>query len=315
MFTNARIKLTVLYVLIISIIVFGFSVFLYQSIDRNLMDGNDDDFIGPNSHQHFIKNTLDSLQYELILADMIIIITSAGLSYVLAGKTLKPIQLSVEAQRVFAANASHELRTPLAVMRNDIEVLERNKNSTKDDIALTLKSNLEEIERMSGIVENLLFLARSGNTRSPESLIVDIGVLISNMSRKMQSSLRKKDISIIEKISPSIFIRGNRALLERAVLNILQNSIEHTPRGGNIEIQISKKDSNAHIEVRDSGVGISGDDLPHIFTRFYKGSVSSGSGLGLSIVKEIVGQHHGHIFIISEKDVGTTVTINFPLSA
>jgi signal transduction histidine kinase len=314
MFTNARLKLTALYVLIVAIIVFGFSVFLYQSIGSNLRDASDDDFAGHDSHQHFVSNTLDSLQYELLFADLVIIITSAGLSYVLAGRTLRPIQKSVEAQKVFAANASHELRTPLTVMRNDIEVFLRNISQTKEQASKTMNSNLEEIERMSGIVENLLLLARSDNASVPVLVPLDASTLVKTMIKKMQSSADKKNIQLISKLPDSLMIKGNNALLERAILNILQNSIEHTPQYGSITFEMIQKDSQAIIRIIDTGSGIDEKDLPNIFTRFYKAESSNGSGLGLSIVKEIIDQHHGSISIESIKNKGTTVIIHLPMA-
>ncbi len=314
MFTNARLKLTALYVLIVAIIVFGFSIFLYQSVGSNLRDASDDDFAGHDSHQHFVSNTLDSLQYELLFADLIIIVTSAGLSYVLAGRTLKPIQKSVEAQKVFAANASHELRTPLTVMRNDMEVFLRNTSQTKELAQKTMNSNLEEIERMSGIVENLLLLARSDNASLPTLAPLDVSILIKTMTRKMQSLADKKNIQIISKLPDSLMIQGNTALLERVMLNILQNSIEHTPQHGSITFETTQQDSQVIIRVIDTGSGIDEKDLPNIFTRFYKTESSNGSGLGLSIVKEIIDQHHGSISIESIKSKGTTVIIHLPVA-
>ena len=314
MFKNARLKLTVLYVLIVAVIVFGFSIFLYQSIGHNLRDVSDDDFAGPEFHQHFVANTLDTLQYELLFADLIIIIASAGLSYMLAGRTLKPIQKSVEAQKAFAANASHELRTPLSVMRNDMEVFLRNPNQTKELASRTMNSNMEEVERMSGIVENLLLLARSDNGVKPTLSTVDLTGLVKKMVEKVEPLAKKKNIQFKFVSQGTLSIKGDSASFERAILNILQNSIEHSSMGGSITIETAKSGSQAIIKVIDTGSGIDEKDLPHIFTRFYKSEISTGSGLGLSIVKEIVEQHEGEILIESVKGKGTTVVITTPLA-
>ena len=311
-FFKARLKLTLLYIIIVAIIVFGFSGFLYRSIGQNLKDAHDDEFAGVESHRHFVENTLVYVKDDLILADLVILILTAGLSFILAGKTLKPIQLSVEAQRVFAANASHELRTPLAVMRNDIEVFMRGTSSI-GETSRTMNSNLEEIERMSGIVENLLMLARSDNASLPTLSKLDVSALSKTMVQKMQSQAHKKNIKLILKSSEPLMIRGDSALLERAMLNILQNSIEHTPPGGSITVETVKKDAEIAISIVDTGSGIHQKDLPHIFTRFYKTESSGGSGLGLSIVKEIVEQHDGSISVESVHGKGTTVTVRFSI--
>jgi two-component system sensor histidine kinase CiaH len=311
-FLKARLKLTALYVLIVAVIVFGFSIFLYQSIGQNLKDASDDEFAGVEFHRHFVENTLGSLKDDLILADIVILGIAAGLSFVLAGKTLKPIQLSVEAQKAFAANASHELRTPLAVMRNDIEVFNRNKYPTKELIQGTMDSNLEEIKRMSGIVENLLLLARSDSKALPKHENVDLGVLTRGVVERMKSLVESKNIKITYETTGPIGIKGARGSLERAISNILQNSIDHTPEGGSIGVKIKKEGSQAVLKITDTGHGIAAKDLPHVFKRFYKGDSTAGTGLGLSIVKEIIDHHDGHISIESVESSGTTVTIHFP---
>ena len=312
-FFKARLKLTGLYVLIVAVIILGFSIFLYQSISRNLKDASDDDFADIGSHQHFVQNTLGSVGEELLLADLVILFMSAGVSYVLAGKTLRPIQQSLEAQRIFAANASHELRTPLAVMRNDIEVFKRNQSRTLQSAQNTMDSNLEEIGKMSGIVEDLLLLARSDNQVGVPFENVDLAALTKTITDKMRPLAQSRDIKQINTPSNPVNIRGAANSLERMILNILQNSLDHTKAGGTVIVKVGKEGSNAILCVQDTGVGISQKDLPHVFTRFHKGESSQGTGLGLSIVKEIVNQHGGKIHIESTEEVGTTVTIHIPL--
>ena len=315
MFKNARLKLTILYVLLVGIIVFGFSVFLYQQVGRNLQDASDDDFAGHDSHQHFVANTLDSLQYELIVADVIILITSAGLSYALAGKTLEPIQKSVEAQKEFAANASHELRTPLAVMKNDIEVFLRNREPVYELAAKTIKSNLEEVDRMTKMVENLLMIARSDNGSKYEMKKVDMGPLLSSIVEKIRPLAENKNIKLsLDQKNEHLVVMGDVLSLERVALNIIQNSIEHTMKGGSITIYSVKEYSNLIIKISDDGVGIEEKDLAHVFKRFYKSESSSGTGLGLSIVREIIKEHNGTIAIESKKGKGTQVIIKIPIT-
>src|SRR5258708_2061664 len=118
-FFRARLKLTGIYVTILAIILLGFSAILIQSLARNLTDANEDNFADIVTHHHFVQNTLETVRNEILLIDLLILVAAAGASYVLAGYTLRPIQRSLEAQRIFSENASHELRTPLAVMKND----------------------------------------------------------------------------------------------------------------------------------------------------------------------------------------------------
>jgi two-component system OmpR family sensor kinase len=317
-FFKARLKLTTLYVFIVAIIIFGFSIFLYQSIGRNLKDASDDDFADVKSHHHFVENALPSVLNDLILADIFILIITAGFSFVLAGKTLKPIQESVEAQRAFAANASHELRTPLAVMRNDIEVYLRSNSPSKEMTQGTMTSNLEEITRMSSIVEDLLLLARSDNKLDVPRTDININSLIKKLIEKMESLAFSKNIKLIYMPSGPFVIQGVQESLERMILNILQNAIDHTPRGGSVSAIVEKEKERTEtpviIKITDTGSGITPEKLPHIFKRFYKGDSGSGTGLGLSIVKGIVEEHRGEISIQSVTGKGTTVIIKLPIA-
>jgi signal transduction histidine kinase len=124
----------------------------------------------------------------------------------------------------------------------------------------------------------------------------------------------KKGLSIV--ISPGGFLEvdGNKAGLERVIMNLIQNAIEHTPKGGSITLDVSQNTSRAMLVISDTGSGIDEKDLPHILERFYKGNGTAGSGLGLSIVKEIVDQHVGSVSIESTKGKGTKVTLLFPLA-
>ncbi len=312
-FFLARLKLTGIYVLILAVILLGFSLLLYQSVQHNLTDASEDDFAGIESHHHFVQNTLASVQNEIILIDLIILVAAAGVSYVLAGYTLKPIQRSVEAQKAFSENASHELRTPLAVMKNDAEVLLRNPNPTKDLVHTTLHSNIEEIDRMTKMAEDLLMLARSENRTIPAMEKIEITEVARSVAGKMYPLAEKKGVNIKISSGTPLYIEGNKAGLERVFINLLQNAVEHTSKNGSIVIEILQEKSQSVIKISDSGSGIAEKDLPHIFKRFYKGDGASGSGLGLSIVKELIDQHGGSVSIESTKGKGTSIAIRLPL--
>ena len=311
-FFRARLKLTGIYVLILAIILIGFSTILYKSLGRNLTDASEDNFADVESHHHFVENTLADVGNEIALIDLFILATAAGVSYALAGYTLKPIQKSVEAQRIFSENASHELRTPLAVMKNDAEVLLRNPNPTKDLIHSTLRSNIEEIDRMTKMAKDLLALARSENQVSVTTEKIDIAEVVKIMAEKMRPIAVEKHIALTVTSAARLHVEGNRSGLEHILLNLLQNAIEHTSKNGSISVAVVQETPDMFITVTDTGSGIEAEDIPHIFERFYKGEGVSGSGLGLSIVKALVEQHRGTISITSTKGEGTVVTIRLP---
>ena len=315
LFRNARLRLTALYVLIIAFVILGFSLFLYQGTVKNLSDAGDEDFSAPSAQQHFIASASDRLQRTLALSDIVILVIAAGIGYVLAGRTLKPVEESHEAQRLFAAQASHELRTPLAIMRNDIEVLLRDPRLPPEQVRMTLASSLEEIQKMTTMTEDLLLLARSES--APRATApVNMEKLLARIIGKLKPLTVQKGIALSMRGSFARPFQGNEQMLSRAIINIIQNSLEHTPAGGSVTIALSHKDLQGTIVITDSGSGISADDLPHVFSRFYKGASSSGhgTGLGLAIVKEIVEYHAGTVAIESEAGKGTSVTITLPLA-
>jgi signal transduction histidine kinase len=309
----ARLKLTAIYVLIVGLILLGFSLILYQSLDRNLVDASEDNFTDVETHHHFVQNTLSTVVNEILVIDFIILVVTAGVSYVLAGYTLRPIQLSVEAQKKFSENASHELRTPIAVMKNEAEVLLRNPHPSKELIHATLKSNIEEMDRMSKMVEDLLVLARSKNGNEASFVEMNLRDVAQHMVNKLQPLAARKGVTLETADDGPLSIHGNTAGIERVLMNLLQNAIEHTPKDGSVKIRLAHGDAKAIITISDTGSGIDEKDLPHIFERFYKGNGTSGSGLGLSIVKEIVDQHQGKVELDSVKGLGTTVSVTLPL--
>jgi signal transduction histidine kinase len=317
LFRKAQLKLTGLYVLIIAVIIVGFSIFLYHSTTRNFSDASDEDFAATSSQQHFIAYASGTLQRTLVLSDIVILFLAAGISYALARRTLRPVEVSHEAQRIFAAKASHELRTPLAIMRNDIEVLLRDAHPAPAQVRSTLDSTLEEIEKMTAMVGDLLLLARSEQPQNAIQAAVPIDPLIANVVAKIQPLALAKGITISHAPRSKDSVRGSEEALGRALLNVVKNSIEHTPPGGTISIELTRSRQNVEIRVSDTGAGIHPDDLAHVFDRFYKGQASTeqGTGLGLAIVKEIVEQYGGTVRIGSQFGKGTHVSIVLPLIA
>ncbi|MDB5237410.1 MAG: histidine kinase [Parcubacteria group bacterium] len=313
LFRAARLRLTGLYVLIIAIIICGFSLFLYQGTVQNLSDAGDEDFTAPASQQHFITTASERLQHTLLLSDFVILLLVAGIGYFLAARTLRPVEASHEAQRLFAAHASHELRTPLAIMRNDIEVLLRDPRLPPEQVRLTLASSLEEIEKLTTMTEDLLFLARSEHTALAMKQL-DLAALCTRTIQKLQPIARQKGVALSFAANGSPQVQGNEGMLSRALINIVQNSLDHTPAGGSVTTILKKDGGHATVSVSDTGSGISAGDLSRVFSRFYKGASGQGTGLGLAIVKEIIEHHAGTVSIESAIDKGTTVTFLLPLA-
>ncbi len=316
LFTWARIKLTALYLLIIVATLAVYSTAMYFSLLANLRDQTVDTANQMLRHQIF-DNGIDHIQLQIFAIDAVTFIIAAIGSYWLAGATLKPIKKTLEAQEAFSADASHELRTPLAVMKTDIEVLLRSKETLSSNVTSVLESNLEEITTLTTMTSDLLELSR-GKYKGGEN--VSIGSLLQDEIAKLQTLADQKNIRLVfENTNDVLTIKGSKEGLRRAFKNIVANAIAYTPADGTVTITTESLKENILIKISDNGIGINQKDLPHIFDRFYKADnartqTKNGSGLGLAIAKQIVEQYHGTIAIDSVIGEGTDVTITLPRS-
>lgn len=332
LFTWARIKLTLLYLLIITVILAIFSAVLFYNLrghikhdfDRNLPPSF---LVNPYSPQNqsqmrdresVIEDAVERIGSDIITVDLLVFIISAILSYLLAGYTLKPIAEALEAQKAFSADASHELRTPLTVMRNDIEVLLRSKKNLDPQIREILQSNIEEIESMSEMTVDLLELARNQKHLPLEFQKFRISELIYRNIEKFKAVAAEKNIQIHSEKIENLEFTGNKYEIDRIIKNLLANAIVYTDRG-DITISLYRENTKIVFCIEDTGVGISDKDLPYIFERFYKADASrtggkkTGSGLGLAIVKQIVERHKGKIEVSSIVNKGTKFYVYLPL--
>lgn len=313
-FLKVRLRLTGVYLVIIACIMFGYNTLNYLDLKHDLAERKyysnmDTELTDVPGH----AATLEILVKKIIVEDIIILSIAAWISYLFAGYTLRPVQKTLIVQKNFSENASHELRTPLAVIKSDAEVLLRNKNPARETIEATLRSIIEEIDRMTGMTNDLLTLARSEHQDTSDKKTIDSVAVVERMVQKMKSLAAQRGVhldSSTEKIS--CIISGDEAALERVLLNLLQNAINHTPESGSVTVSVKKETHCVVIAVTDTGTGISAKDLPHVFERFYKGGSSEGTGLGLPIVKEIVHSHGGKIHIRSNVGIGTEVTVRLP---
>lgn len=314
-FAWARIKLSALYLLIIAAILIAYSAAIYTNANERARDNSGS--IRSPEEQTFYDRTVDQTRSLIFLVDGVVFVVSAGLSYLLAGYTLKPIRKALEAQAEFSADASHELRTPLTVMRTGIEVLLRSGEPLSRKTEKVLQSNLEEIQSMSLMSEQLLALSRGEESATGTFQNVNLCELVKAIADKFEPLAFEKQIRLSKGKFEPVKIYGDAASLERMLKNILSNAVAYTPQRGSITVSLASDGKTATITVADTGFGIAEKDLPHLFDRFYKADNSrtggeSGSGLGLSIVKQIVENHNGTIEIKSTLGKGTAVVISLP---
>jgi len=228
---------------------------------------------------------------------------------------LEKLDDAFSSQRQLVQDVSHELRTPLTIMRGEIDVALKKARSPKE-YENTLKSCLEEISRLSLLVENLLILSRFDNHET----VIDIKAIplipiLENIVTDVQILADKKGISLKFSGQEEIIIKGDEHHLRRAFLNIIDNAVKYTGHGGMILIEAAKINNSTRIKISDTGTGILPENMPLIFERFFRGDKSrstEGYGLGLSISKSIIEAHRGSLSIESEPGTGTTVIINLP---
>ena len=216
----------------------------------------------------------------------------------------------------FSADLAHELRTPINNLRGEAEVALTRARAT-EEYRHVLESSLEEYERLSRMIDSLLFLARAESAKATAMLSVF------DMRKEVDAVIEFYD-ALAEEQSIEVTCKGNALveadplLVRRAISNVLGNAIRHTPRSGKVEFRIGQLGSHSvEVIASDTGTGIAPEHLPYIFDRFYRADQAraqsaQGTGLGLAIVKSIMELHGGTAEVQSRVGKGTTVTLNFP---
>ena len=227
------------------------------------------------------------------------------------------LESSFSQMRQFSSDASHELRTPLTVLKGQSELIlgkERNPEEYQDVIS----SNLEEIQYMSKVLEDLFLLSKSDENQIVlDFKPVDLSLLIEEICKHAEIIASEKNIRVVIAYLERVQINGDPVRLRQMIWNVIQNGIKYTQQGGEVKIFVHEKEDVVILTVQDNGIGISEDDLPLIFNRFYRVDKArsrqvGGTGLGLSICKFIVDAHKGTIDIESKLGEGTKFKISLP---
>ena len=221
--------------------------------------------------------------------------------------------------RDFLADVSHEFRTPLAALRTFNELLQQKAGTDPARRAEFLEASAQQIERLDWLALNLLELSKldSGLVRldlRPD----DLRTTVTSAAEQAAAAAERRGLSMtLEVPDRPLPIQHDPQRLAQAISNLVANALKFTPRGGSVRIVVSPYKQGARIQVIDTGVGIDGREMPHIFERFYRGSSAneargSGSGLGLAIVRSIVDMHGGRVIVESRLGAGSTFTVLLP---
>jgi two-component system heavy metal sensor histidine kinase CusS len=223
---------------------------------------------------------------------------------------LARLETAVSRLSQFTADASHELRTPLAIIRATAELAAR-KSRSPETYRAALHEVVAESDRMAQLVEDLLFLARcdSGAGEAPH-IPLDLVPIVAEACATMSPLAASKDIQLITNLAPTQ-VTGNQTSLRRLALVLLDNAIKYTPTGGHVSVTLDA----SSLKVKDTGIGIEPEAVPHLFERFYQADPSrsnSGYGLGLAQARSIATTHGAHIRVTSHPGAGTTFEVTFP---
>lgn len=330
MFHSAALKLTTWYLATILLLSVSLSLVIYH-FSRNELVSNTSrqvyffsNQLSPSDFDNFARlrqKQLDQgighLKGNLLIFNIMVLVSGGIVSYGLARRTLQPIEDVLESQKRFTGDASHELRTPLAVMQSEIEVALRNNKLSKAQVIELLKSNLEEVAKLKALSESLLRLASEEN-KSILTERVSLKEVVAEAVSRQKVAAKVKKINLKSDIA-DISVRGDQQGLAELVNLLLDNAIKYSPVGSQITLSSRKRGKNAYLSVKDQGRGIAAADLPRIFDRFYRADSSrtkqnaNGYGLGLAIAKKIVDLHNGAIEVKSGLAKGSIFTIRLPL--
>lgn len=231
---------------------------------------------------------------------------------------LMRLENSFAAVRHFSADAAHELRTPLTILKGEIEVALRAPRPD-EEYRRVLQSCLEEVDRLSTLVQDLLFLARSdsGNMEVGKA-VINVSEVVEDVAPSLQALAEAVGVACTVTSTAPVWVAGNASMLFRLVFNLGENAIKYTPAGGTVTVALSQSGQEATLEVRDTGPGIPVEEQERIFDRFYRSDPArtrGGTGLGLALARSIVLLHHGHIMVESTEGQGSCFRVVLPLVA
>ncbi|GIK67628.1 MAG: hypothetical protein BroJett018_54220 [Chloroflexota bacterium] len=232
------------------------------------------------------------------------------------------LELEVEREKVmflrqFIGEVTHDLRTPLAALDLKIYLMQRTTDADKQRLHLNELGSITS--RMGRLIEDLMTLARLENVSTLTLTLVNLGALIQSLLDEVQSIVESKKLRVdFVPSDPPLWLHVDDTDLGRALGNLINNAVHYTPEGGRVEVGITDYGNEVAIVVRDTGIGIPEDELPHVFTRFFRATNAKavdpgGTGLGLAIVQRVVQQHGGKVLVESKVGEGTKFTVRLPV--
>lgn len=317
-------RLTATYLTIIMVMSIGFSFVLYgvsaQQLDRprphdrftgGYLRQDIDDYLVTRANEG--KN---ELRFQLVALNILALLIGGLLSYLLAERTLRPIEDNMEAQAQFVSDASHELRTPLAALMAANEVALRSKKLTLAEAKAVLQGNIADVTRLQQLTASLLDLLRD----RPETYVkeqVNIQSVVADAMSSVAAQAIAKYIAVDDQTGRTV-VYGNHQALVQVLTILLDNAIKYSPEHSTVRVTSETSNKRVVVAVIDQGIGIDAESLPHVFTRFYRADKArarqdaDGYGLGLAIAQNIVKAHQGKLEVSSKPGEGSTFSVSLP---
>jgi two-component system, OmpR family, heavy metal sensor histidine kinase CusS len=232
---------------------------------------------------------------------------------------LDRIETSFKSIRQFTADASHELRAPLTLIHAAADFSLR-RDRSREELQDAMERILRESKRTTALVDDLLLIARSDSDAAAfERNTIDLSSMLNDVSAQASTLAQEKHIKIVSKIpNQAVVIAGDELSVRRLFMALVDNAVKYTPEHGTVWINLDVEDKQAIIRIRDTGIGISNDDLPRVFDRFWRADKvrsrdEGGTGLGLAIAKGITERHGGTLHVESQPGHGSTFSVRLPL--
>jgi len=331
MFRSATFKLTLWYMAIVMTISIVFSFALYNVTTGELNRGlnretqridtqypvfqNDPNLVHMNT---YASQDAHRILLRLISLNLFVLLGAGFASYLLARRTLEPIEAAHEQQKRFTSDVSHELRTPLTALRMESEVALLNAKTSSAELRKTIKSNLEEVTKLDMLINNLLRLTQlEADELQQHFQRVSSRDVVETAIARVSKLAEARKITIKQTIKDAA-IFGDQESLVQIIVILLDNAIKYSSKGKTVTFDASATDKEVVWRVSDEGNGIEPSALEHVFDRFYRAdssrakSTTEGYGLGLSIAKMIADVHEGNITVKSRVGHGTTAIVLLP---
>jgi len=267
-----------------------------------------------------INETLSKLDLGLGGGISIALLLSGVGGIILTRQAMQPIEQSFQRLKQFTADASHELRSPLMAIKSNASVALKYPEGMRETDAEKFQAIASATNQMNRLTEDLLLLARIDRVPHQNVEPVDLKLILENLIQLYKPQYQAKQVNLKTQLTESLCLLAEPVQLTHLFTNLIENALQYTQSGGEVEIKTSRTASYMLVSFQDTGIGITPEHLKHVFDRFWRAERSrsywaGGSGLGLAIAQAIAQKHGGLITVTSQLGVGSCFTVRLPISA